>query len=576
MDSVRRGGSYGAWGRTIRIVSLIAVAVLAGWALSLLAPADWPSGEGTIVVSQGGRPVIEATVAVGGAVTIDLAAIVDDTSYRLELPNGIPVDSLIEATVAVAPTESAATGPADDLRIDVILPDGRVERLPVVGYDEDRAVMVARRQPTQSSAFALGLLGLVAVLWVTEAVPLFVTSLAIPVLLVIDGAATAQEATAPFFNPIIVLFFAGFLMAQAMTRSGLDHRIAIAVTARSGSGPKTMFISMLAITAVMSMFMSNTAAAAVLIPIAVAVSAPLEDTRFRSMLVLGIAYAATIGGVGSAIGTPANQLAIEFLDGFGYRSITFVEWFLFGLPMLVVFLPVAGVYLWLTHRPRVNRDRFASAHRSAVAEHRAIVRPDRDEIIVLLVFCGVMVGWLTQSVHGIHPGIVALAGAVALFVVGRLVPEDLGRISWSSLLTFGGGLTLGYFLVSSGTSDWIATQLDGLGAVPTWAAVMAVAALTVGLTTVASNTASAAILIPLALPIAPVIGVDPVVLVVVVAIASSIDFALVVGTPPTMIAYATGLFTAGTIFRKGILLDLLGIVLLSLGIVQIWHLMGIA
>jgi sodium-dependent dicarboxylate transporter 2/3/5 len=105
---------------------------------------------------------------------------------------------------------------------------------------------------------------------------------------------------------------------------------------------------------------------------------------------------------------------------------------------------------------------------------------------------------------------------------------------------------------------------------------MAVAALTVGLTTVASNTASAAILIPLALPVASVIGVDPVVLVVVVAIASSIDFALVVGTPPTMIAYATGLFTAGGIFRKGILLDLLGILVLSLGIVQIWHLMGIA
>ena len=576
MDHVRQGDSYGARGQKIRIVSLIAVVLVVGWALSLLAPADWSSGEGTIVASQGGRTVIEATVAVGGAATINLAAIVDDTSYRLELPNGIPVDSLIEATVAVASTGDATTGPVDDLRIDVTLPDGRVEPLPVVGYDEDQAVMVARRQPTQSSAFALGLLGLVAVLWVTEAVPLFVTSLAIPVLLVIDGAATAQEATAPFFNPIIVLFFAGFLMAQAMARSGLDRRIAIAVTARSGSGPKTMFISMLAITAAMSMFMSNTAAAAVLIPIAVAVSAPLEDTRFRSMLVLGIAYAATIGGVGSAIGTPANQLAIEFLDGFGYRSITFVERFLFGLPMLVVFLPMAGVYLWITHRPEVDRDRFASAHRSAVAEHRAIGRPDRDEIIVLLVFFAVMAGWLTQTMHGIHPGIVALAGAVALFVIGRLAPEDLGRISWSSLLTFGGGLTLGYFLVSSGTSDWIATHLDGFGAVPTWAAVMAVAALTVGLTTVASNTASAAILIPLALPVASVIGVDPVVLVVVVAIASSIDFALVVGTPPTMIAYATGLFTAGGIFRKGILLDLLGIIVLSLGIAQIWHLMGIA
>ncbi|MEA2009716.1 MAG: SLC13 family permease, partial [Actinomycetota bacterium] len=153
--------------------------------------------------------------------------------------------------------------------------------------------------------------------------------------------------------------------------------------------------------------------------------------------------------------------------------------------------------------------------------------------------------------------------------------EDLGRISWPALLTFGGGLTLGLFLVRTGTSDYLATRLTGLVGVPDVVAVLAVAMITLLLTTVASNTASAAILIPLAIPLAGVLGVSVTALVLVVAIASSVDFALVVGTPPTMIAYATKLYTAGQIFRKGIILDFVGILLLVLVVTRIWSLLGL-
>ncbi|MFV9673168.1 MAG: SLC13 family permease, partial [Acidimicrobiia bacterium] len=410
---------------------------------------------------------------------------------------------------------------------------------------------------------------------VTEAIPLFVTSLMIPVVLVFSGIANAVDATAPFFNPIIVLFFAGFLMAEAMQRCGLDHYIAVSITARSGRNAATLFGAMLVLTAVLSMFMSNTAAAALLVPIAIAVTAPLGDVNFRKALVLGIAYASTIGGVGSAIGTPANQIAIEFLEGFGGRSISFVEWFAFGLPMVVLFVPIMAVYLWKRSRIHVEPERFVEARRVAVDEHRKLGKPDHDQMIVLAVLLAVVAGWLTQTFHGFHAGIVALAGAVALFILGKLLPEDLGRISWPSLLTFGGGLTLGLFLVRSGTSDYLATRLVGLANVPEVIAVLAVASLTLLLTTVASNTASAAILIPLAIPLAGVLGVSPIGLVMVVAVASSIDFALVVGTPPTMIAYSTRLYTAGQIFRRGIVLDLVGIVLLVFVVTRIWELFGL-
>jgi sodium-dependent dicarboxylate transporter 2/3/5 len=193
----------------------------------------------------------------------------------------------------------------------------------------------------------------------------------------------------------------------------------------------------------------------------------------------------------------------------------------------------------------------------------------------MAVFLGVIAVWLTETFHGLETGIVALGGAIVLFLLGKVTQDDLGRISWASLLTFGGGLTLGLFLLETGTSDWIATRVGGLAIVPAPIAVAAIAAVTLALTTVASNTASAAMIIPLAIPLAAIIGVDPVLLVLVVAIASSIDFALVIGTPPTLLAYSTRLFTPGQIFRVGGILDVVGLLILVSVVVWIWELLGV-
>jgi sodium-dependent dicarboxylate transporter 2/3/5 len=296
---------------------------------------------------------------------------------------------------------------------------------------------------------------------------------------------------------------------------------------------------------------------------------------YRRVAVLGIAYAATLGGVGSAIGTPANPLAIEFLDAFAGRSISFVEWFGYGLPMVIVFLPVLAGYLWWRMGVQIDAADFAEVRRESRAELHRTGRLDRSQMTVLAVFGGVMAVWLTQTFHGLDTGIVAVAGAAALAALGKIVPEDLGRISWSALLTFGGGLTLGIFLTESGASDWLAGRLAGLGGVPAWLGITVVAAVALGLTTVASNTATAAMMIPLAIPLAGILGIDPTLLVLVVAVASSIDFALVIGTPPTMIAYSTGLFTSRGIFRIGIVLDLVGIGLLVTVVIAIWRALGL-
>ncbi|MEN8114772.1 MAG: DASS family sodium-coupled anion symporter, partial [Actinomycetota bacterium] len=559
-----------------RSLTLAVLAIAAGLISSLFAPDDWGSGAGRTTLEYRGAVAVDTPIDVGTTSPVSLHGSVVGREVKLAFSNGIPVDDPVTATITVTDNGAPVQPEAGSVALWIVLPDGREELVPIIGWDPEGEHLEAMRRPPQDAAVVLGLLGFVVVLWVTEAVPLFVTSLLIPVVLVVSGIAGAGDATTPFFNPIIVLFFAGFLMAEAMHRCGLDHFIAVTITARSGRNPVTLFAAMIALTAVLSMFMSNTAATAVLVPIAIAVTAPLHEPMFRKALVLGIAYAATIGGVGSAIGTPANQLAIEFLDGFAGRTISFVEWFAFGLPMVVLFLPVMTAFLWKSSRIRVDPGHFEHARRIAVEERHTIGAPDRDQLAVLGVFVLVALGWLTQTFHGVHAGIVALAGAIALFVLGKLLPEDLGRISWPALLTFGGGLTLGLFLVRTGVSDYLATRLTGLAGVPTIIAVLAVATLTLLLTTVASNTASAAILIPLAIPLAGVLGVSPTAMVVVVAIASSVDFALVIGTPPTMIAYATKLYTAGQIFRKGVILDFAGIAILVFAVTKVWEVLGLA
>jgi sodium-dependent dicarboxylate transporter 2/3/5 len=536
----------------------------------LVAPDQWPEGEGSLSVAIDGAPALEGEVVVGDRDEQTLRWDAAGGSVEASMPGGVPVDDPV--VVEVRASQHADLGIADVV-IELELPDDATELIPVVAAAD--GTVTGSRRPPQQVAVVLGLLGAVIVLWVSELVPLFVTSLAIPVVLGVAGVGTSEEVLAPFFDPIIVLFFAGFVMAEAMRRAGLDHRAAVTLVAGAGSSPVRLFATLLATSAFFSMWMSNTAAVAVLLPIAMAVTAPFEHEGYRRTVVLGIAYAATIGGVGSAIGTPANLLAIRFIDELTGRQISFVEWFAFGLPLVAVFLPIMGLYLWRVTDVQVSRSRFADARAEAIGHQRALGPVRRDEVVVLGVLAAVMALWLTQTWHGVNPGIVALGGAVVLFATGRAVPEDLGRISWPTLLTFGGGLALGVAMVGSGTADWLITRLDGLRDVPPYFGVIAVALFALAMTTVASNTAAAATLIPLAVPLAGLIGVDPVLLVMVVAMATSIDFALVIGTPPTMMAYSTDLFTPAEILRKGLPLDLVGLTLLVTVVAGFWVAVGL-
>lgn len=538
----------------------ILIALLAAAGAALLAPAPWPEGAGEIQVT-----VLDETTAI----PVEVGDPTPIETDGVAIPTGVPIDSRVSVVVSAPGTDLQP----DDVAVDLVLPDGTVEVVPVLEVDGSQAT--ATRQPPFLSAVVMAVLAGAIVLWVSEAVPLFVTSLTIPIVLAVGGVGSAREVLAPFFDPIIVLFFAGFLLAEAMHKVELDRVAATRLVAVAGRGPLPLFLALLATSAFMSMWMSNTAAVTVMIPIVLAVTAPLEDLRFQKIAVLGVAYAATAGGVGSAIGTPANPIALRFINELTGRPVTFTDWFAFGLPMLFVFLPAMAAYLWMTGGLRLDPAKLAAA---SAAGRQEIGRRDpwsRPQLLVLAVFGLVFAGWLTQTWHGISAGIVALAGVVALAVIGKIVPADLGRISWSTLLTFGGGLTLGLAMTTSGTSDWLVTRMEGLAGLPPTLVILAVAMAGLLLTTVASNTASAATLVPLAIPLAGIVGIDPVLLVVVVAIATSIDFALVIGTPPTMLAYSTGMFTSREILRRGVPLDVIGVLILVFVVVPIWDLLGV-
>ncbi len=426
------------------------------------------------------------------------------------------------------------------------------------------------------SKIALALLFVVAALWLLEPVPLAASALLIPVVIVVTGVTDANTVLQPFFHPIIVMFLAGFLMAEGMRRTGLDRLTALAIVRRASAKPAYLMLTMMSITAFLSMWMSNTAAVAIVLPIALAVLGKVpevagEQRSFAKAMILGVAYAGTIGGIGSAIGTPANMLAMTFLSEFTGHEMVFADWFKYGLPMVILMVPIMWAYLLLTFRVRKLNLDLKQAIRG---EDLNGLHMTRDQKIIGLIFLVIVALWLTETLHGIDSEIVALAGALMLFFAQTIQAEDLNRINWNALLTFGGGMAIGSILLVTGVSDWISMQLIGLGGLPPMLVVLLVAGLTVVIGALISNTACAAMLIPLAIPLAQILQIDPRLLVAVIAIASSIDFALVIGTPPTMLAYSTGFFQTSEIFKRGIVLDIIGVVLLSLGLIWLWQLLG--
>ena len=390
----------------------------------------------------------------------------------------------------------------------------------------------------------------VVILWISEVIPLFVSALIGSFLLLAIGDFSAETVFQPYFDPVIVLFFGGFILAQGMQKYRLDYRIAHEILKRMGDRPAVFVLGLMLVTAFLSMWMSNTASAAIMIPISIIV---LKEnglfhghSRFARGVVLAVAYAATIGGIGSLVGSPPNAIAAKYLHESNV-TLDFVEWMLKALPFVVLALLFTWLLLSLFNKPEIDRIRFTYHERKL----------DRSQKLISIIFLITVAGWLTTKFTGLSAAAVALVPVIGLFALKLLEVGDLAKISWSTLLLFGGGLSLGSAVNEVGIDSWLAGLVqDSITGIPLFAVLLMLVFFGIGVTMVASNTASAAILIPLMLPLADDLGLDLKSMAMLIAIGVSLDFMMPVGTPPSAIAYSTGVVNVRQMIKNGFLVNI--------------------
>jgi sodium-dependent dicarboxylate transporter 2/3/5 len=453
-------------------------------------------------------------------------------------------------------------------------------------------IFIIEYQPLVSSRASVMILGVVAILWFTEGISLVATSLLIPILIVLTDIRTPTEALAPFFDPAVVLIFGGFLIGRALTKYELDKRLALLILSRSSSSGGALVISVMAVTAFLSMWISNTAAAAIMIPIALAVISRIRSTdvrdKYGKALVLGVAYSATLGGVGSLVGSPPNPLAASYINSFLGQSFSFMSWIPFGLPVVLIMLPI--IWQWILFRFKIpkNIDEMDELQAVSLKEYLRLGPMSTEQKIVIAIFISVIVLWFTEEVpdfiasaigwsgHGISSSVVALIGGVSLMILRLLDEQDVSHnISWSSLLILGSGIALGGTMIDTGLSEFIAQQMSGLGLVPPLLLMIIIGTLSVLVTMVASNTGAAVILIPIAIPLAMGLGIDPLLVTMIIAIGVSMDFALPTGTPPSTIAFSTGKLSMREMISTGLIVDMIAVLVITVIVTWLWGFLGL-
>ncbi|MDP9348673.1 MAG: DASS family sodium-coupled anion symporter [Gemmatimonadota bacterium] len=435
--------------------------------------------------------------------------------------------------------------------------------------------------PAGWRALAAG--ALMAVWWVTEAIPIPATALLPLALFPLLGVADIDAAAAPYANPIIFLFMGGFLLALAMQRWNLHRRIALSIVRMLGTRPASLVGGFMLATAFLSMWVSNTATAVMMLPIGISVvelvrrrdpGVDAEERNFAAALMLGIAYAASIGGFATLIGTPPNALLAGFMrETYGYQ-VGFAQWMGVGVPLMLLVLPLTWLLLVRLVFP-IRAPEIPGGRELIERELRALGPLSRPEVAVAAVFTAAALLWIfSPLLEGMLPedtlsdAGIGIAAALLLFLIpadrkaGTFVLdwEWAGRLPWDVLLLFGGGLSLADALTETGVAKWIGGSLGGLGALPTPLLILVVAATIIALSELASNTATAAAFLPVAGALALGIGESPLLLVVPAALAASCGFMLPVATPPNAIAYGTGQVTVAQMARAGAWLDLLCIV----------------
>ena len=432
-----------------------------------------------------------------------------------------------------------------------------------------------------------GAMTLMAVWWATEALPFAATALVPLAVLPPLGAASASSLAAGYGNSTLYLILGGFLLALAMERCNLHRRIAYTIVSWAGGHPQGLVLGMMCATGFVSMWASNTSTALMMLPVAMSVAAIVSpddaaDDRdaknFATAIVLCVAYGATIGGLGTLVGTPTNALVVGFMQQNYGETISFAQWLVFGVPTVVLLMPVAWLVLVKIAFPfRLGSQATA---RDRLREARAALGPmSTAERRVSLVFVLTASAWITGPLLRKLPGLaefsdttIALLAGLVLFVIpsgsrkgGALIEGgDLRKLPWEVLLLFGGGLALAEAIQGSGLSEFMGVALAQIGTWPLIALIAAMVTLLVIWTELNSNVATAATFMPILAAIAATSDYPVLQLVAPAAVAASCGFMLPVGTPPNAIVFGTGRLTMQDMIHAGWRVNLASIVVVTL------------
>ncbi len=431
---------------------------------------------------------------------------------------------------------------------------------------------------------------LMAIWWISEAIPIYATALVPIILFPFLGITDIGGATTPYANPIIYLFLGGFFLAIAMERWQLHRRIALSIVLRSGVKSTSIIFGFMMASALLSMFVSNTATAIMMLPIAISIldltkdATEYERRNFQIVLILGIAYGCNIGGMGTLIGSPPNALlAGFFMENYGFE-VSFLDWMIVGVP--VVFLSLPLVFLLLTrflypiHLPELKGGKAFIQ-----GELTAMGRVTAQETMVGMVFFITASLWIirpfiSEWIPGLSDAGIAIGSAVVLFLLPSLDESqrsllswnDTKRMPWGVLILFGGGLSMASAISGSGLAQWIGQNLTVLGQWPTVVLIIGVVSLMIFLTELTSNTASTAAFLPIIASLALGLGENPLLLAMAVTLAASCAFMLPVATPPNAIVYGTERITIPQMAKAGLWVNLLfiGLITLVAYVVVMW------
>ncbi|MEG1970981.1 MAG: DASS family sodium-coupled anion symporter [Burkholderiaceae bacterium] len=432
-----------------------------------------------------------------------------------------------------------------------------------------------------------------ALWWFSEAVPIAVTALLPIVLFPLLGIASPAKTTAPYASDIIFLFLGGFLIAAGIQKWGLDRRIAMRTLSIVGTQASHVVGGLMLATAFVSMWVSNTATAAMMVPIAIAVMGVVRSARggepdvcernFGVSVLLAVAYGASIGGMATIIGSPPNGIFVRFVEQTYGDHVSVVDWMRVGLPVTLIMLPLT--WLLLTKVLFRNSIGEVAGGRDWVrGELEAMGSLTRGERVVLTVFTMTVLLWIFgpllrgMEIGGAKPlarlsdSVIAMIGGIALFTIPvkpefgiRALDWDASKnIPWDVLLLFGGGLSMAAAIQANGAAGLIGAQAAALSDLPTLGVVLGVATLVVFATEFTSNTALAATMLPLLAAAAPALGVPPETLLLVTALGASAAFMMPVATPPNAIIFGTGMITIGQMVRAGFLLNIVAIIVVTL------------